>query len=136
VSLTACGGAGESADSGGTASGEGGFTIGLLFSQNVQTRWEKFDKPLIEKKVGELCGDCTVEYANAAGDVATQQQLVDTLINKDIEVLVFSAVNFRSLRSSVERAHKDTVVEDGVYTTDQICTPKVESACGKAGLTH
>jgi D-xylose transport system substrate-binding protein len=105
VSLTACGGAGESADSGGTASGEGGFTIGLLFSQNVQTRWEKFDKPLIEKKVGELCGDCTVEYANAAGDVATQQQLVDTLINKDIEVLVLSAVNFRSLRSSVERAH-------------------------------
>jgi hypothetical protein len=56
--------------------------------------------------------------------VATQQQLVDTLINKDIEVLVLSAVNFRSLRSSVERAHKDTVVEDGVYTTDQICNPE------------
>ncbi|MFF8969001.1 sugar ABC transporter substrate-binding protein [Streptomyces sp. NPDC014995] len=105
VPLAACGTAGESADSGGTASGKGGFTVGLLFSQIVQTRWEKFDKPLIEKKLKELCEDCTLEYANAEGDVATQQQQVDTLINKDIEVLILSAVNFRSLRSSVERAH-------------------------------
>ncbi|WP_369170899.1 substrate-binding domain-containing protein [Streptomyces sp. R28] len=105
VSLAACGTGGESAGSGAAASGDGGFTVGLLFSQIVQTRWEQFDKPLIEKKVKELCADCAVEYGNAEGDVATQQQLVDTLINKDVDVLILSAVNFRSLRSAVERAH-------------------------------
>lgn len=98
ASLAGCG-------SGGSASDEDGFKVGLLLSQNVQTRWERFDKPLIEKKVTELCADCTVEYANAEGDVATQQQQVETLINKDVKVLLLSAVNFRSLRFSVERAH-------------------------------
>ncbi|WP_180687393.1 sugar ABC transporter substrate-binding protein [Streptomyces gossypiisoli] len=105
VSLAACGEAGESTGSGGTAPGEGGFTIGLLLSQNVQTRWDAFDRPLIEEKIKELCEDCTMEYANAEGDVATQQQLADNLINKGVDVLILSAVNFRSLHSSVERAH-------------------------------
>jgi D-xylose transport system substrate-binding protein len=105
VPLAACGEGGGSADSGGTASGEGGFRVGLLFSQNVQPRWESFDKPLIEKKIKELCADCTMEYANAKGDVATQQQQVETMINRDVEVLLLSAANFRSLRFSVERAH-------------------------------
>ncbi|MDN0196908.1 substrate-binding domain-containing protein [Streptomyces sp. S.PNR 29] len=103
--LAACGAGGESADSGGTASGKGGFTVGLLFSQIVQTRWETFDKPLIEKKLKELCEDCALEYANAEGDVATQQQQVDTLINKGVKVLILSAVNFRSMAPSVQRAH-------------------------------
>lgn len=30
---------------------------------------------------------------------------------------------------------KDTVVKDGMYTIDQICTPELRSACDKAGLT-
>lgn len=104
ASLAACGGGG-SGDSGGTASGDGGFEVGLLFSQSVQPRWESFDKPLIEKRLKELCADCTLEYANAKGDVATQQQQMETMINRDVEVLLLAAVNFRSLRPSVERAH-------------------------------
>ena len=30
---------------------------------------------------------------------------------------------------------KDTVVKDGMYTIEQICTPELRSACAKAGLT-
>ena len=105
VSLAACGDSGDSGGPGGTTSAGDGFKVGLLFSQNVQPRWENFDKPLIEKKIKELCADCTMEYANAKGDVATQQQQVETMINRDVEVLLLSAVNFRSLRFSVERAH-------------------------------
>ncbi|GAB2958587.1 sugar ABC transporter substrate-binding protein [Streptomyces pseudoechinosporeus] len=105
VSLAACGKGGESADSGGNASGKGGFTIGLLLPQIQIARYETFDKPLIEKKLKELCEDCTVEYANARGDVATQQQQMNTLITKGIKVFILSAVDFRSLRSSVETAH-------------------------------
>lgn len=105
ASLAACGDGGGSGDPGGTTSGEGGFKVGLLFSQNVQPRWESSDKPLIEKRIKELCAGCTTEYANAKGDVATQQQQVETMINRNVEVLVLSAVNFRSLRFSVDRAH-------------------------------
>ncbi|SDO24549.1 D-xylose transport system substrate-binding protein [Streptomyces sp. cf386] len=104
VCLAACGGSGEPGP-GGAASGEGGFTVGLLLSQNIQTRWETFDKPLIERRVKELCAGCALEYANAQGDVAAQKQQVETLLSKDVKVLILSAVNFRSLRSSVERAH-------------------------------
>ena len=74
VSLAACGEGGGSGDPGTTASGEGGFKVGMLFSQNVQPRWEDFDRPLIEKKIKDLCADCTMEYANAKDDVATQHQ--------------------------------------------------------------
>jgi D-xylose transport system substrate-binding protein len=30
---------------------------------------------------------------------------------------------------------KDTVVKDGVYTVQQICTPRLGAACDRAGLT-
>jgi D-xylose transport system substrate-binding protein len=30
---------------------------------------------------------------------------------------------------------KDTLVKDGVYTIQQICTPQLRAACGKAELT-
>jgi D-xylose transport system substrate-binding protein len=30
---------------------------------------------------------------------------------------------------------KDTVVKGGMYTIDQICTPKYRPACDRAGLT-
>ena len=43
-------------------------TIGLLLPENETARYEKFDRPLIEAKIKELCSDCTVEYANAAQD--------------------------------------------------------------------
>ncbi|MEF9915391.1 hypothetical protein RJT17_35275 [Streptomyces sp. P5-A9] len=29
-----------------------------------------------------------------------------------------------------------TLVKEGVYTIEQICTPKLRPACDKAGLTH
>jgi D-xylose transport system substrate-binding protein len=31
---------------------------------------------------------------------------------------------------------KQTLVKDGVYTLDQICTPKLRPACDKAGLAR
>jgi D-xylose transport system substrate-binding protein len=30
---------------------------------------------------------------------------------------------------------KETLVKDGVYTVQQICTPRLAAACSKAGLT-
>ncbi|MET9800303.1 sugar ABC transporter substrate-binding protein [Streptomyces sp. NPDC006368] len=98
----ACGTASQVSEPGERTSGDG-RTIGLLLPDHTE-RFDTFDKPLIERRVGELCPECTVEYASAQHDVATQQQQVDTMITKGVGVLILDAVDSRSLRSSVERA--------------------------------
>ena len=55
------------------------ITVGLLLPENQTARYEKFDKPLIEKKVEELTnGKGKVVYANAKQDADLQAQQVDT----------------------------------------------------------
>ncbi|OAR22689.1 hypothetical protein A8W25_24145 [Streptomyces sp. ERV7] len=76
VSLAACGSAKESGDktkeSTGSKKGDA-LKIGLLLPENQTARYEKFDKPLIEKKVSELTnGKGKVVYANAKQDATTQ----------------------------------------------------------------
>ncbi|MGW3405388.1 hypothetical protein ACWDPI_28240, partial [Streptomyces zhihengii] len=53
VSLAACGSAKESGDSTKESAEKKGddITIGLLLPENQTARYEKFDKPLIEKKM-------------------------------------------------------------------------------------
>ncbi|MFC4784313.1 ABC transporter substrate-binding protein [Nocardioides sp. MAHUQ-72] len=88
--LAACG-ANDSSNSG--DGGSSGGTIALLLPESKTTRYEAFDKPLFEKKVGELCSDCTVDYYNADQDEAKQQQQVDSAINKGADVIVLDPVN-------------------------------------------
>ncbi|WP_232789841.1 substrate-binding domain-containing protein [Streptomyces jeddahensis] len=97
--LAACGEAGESG-----ASRRGGPTIGLLLPDIQVSRYETFDRPLIEKKVKELCPECTVKYANAKGDVAAQHQQVDSMITSGVRVLLIDVVDAASLRSSIVKA--------------------------------
>ncbi|MFG2138259.1 substrate-binding domain-containing protein [Streptomyces sp. NPDC048650] len=103
VGAAACGNAGEAHPPGGHASG--GVKIGLLLP-DYTSRFEKFDRPLIERKVHQLCPTCTVEFASAQHDVATQQQQVDAMITKRVQVMILDAVDSRSLRSSVENARR------------------------------
>lgn len=63
VSLAACGKAGDDNKGGGGDS----KVIGLLLPENKTTRYETFDRPIIEAKITQLCGDCKVKYSNAAG---------------------------------------------------------------------
>ncbi|WP_260868005.1 sugar ABC transporter substrate-binding protein [Streptomyces sp. SAJ15] len=102
-------GCGQAAQSGGAADApppeeDDRVTIGLLLPDSHTARWEAFDRPLMEKKIAELCHDCSVEYANAQGDVATQRQQVDTMITKGVDVMILDPVDHKSLRSSVKHA--------------------------------
>ncbi|WP_409474396.1 substrate-binding domain-containing protein [Streptomyces sp. HC307] len=97
LSLAACGpGAGD-----GDANAP---TIGVLLPDAVTARWETQDRPLIEKKIKELCGNCAVEYANAKNDVATQQQQVDAMITEGVDAMLLVAVDATSLGSAVKKA--------------------------------
>ncbi|WP_328773344.1 sugar ABC transporter substrate-binding protein [Streptomyces sp. NBC_00286] len=97
VVLTACGGAGTDSD-------EGRPEIGLLLPAATTERWEAQDRPLFEKKVQELCADCTVEHGNAENAVAVQRQQMDSMITKGVDAIVLVAVDARSLGAAVRKA--------------------------------
>ncbi|WP_225846596.1 sugar ABC transporter substrate-binding protein [Streptomyces sp. HPF1205] len=108
LTMAACGKAGHksSDDSASASSGSssGGKTIGLLLPDTVTARYERFDRPLIEAKVKELCPDCTVQYDNAAGDPSKQAQQVNTMITKGVKVLILDAQDSVGIKSSVQAA--------------------------------
>ncbi|WP_267246527.1 sugar ABC transporter substrate-binding protein [Streptomyces sp. PR69] len=103
--LAACG---QAADSGaGPDRGDGAresVKVGLLLPDSITARWENFDRPLIENRIEELCPGCTVEYANAQGNVATQQRQIETMITQGVEVLILDAVDPKALQNSVRNA--------------------------------
>ncbi|MEU1178585.1 substrate-binding domain-containing protein [Streptomyces sp. NPDC005820] len=99
VALAACGAGAESDPDGGTAP-----RIGLLLPDATTARWEAQDRPLLEKKIKELCDTCVVEHANARGEVATQQEQMDSMITKGVDAIVLVAVDGKSLASSVSEA--------------------------------
>ncbi|GGN57628.1 solute-binding protein [Streptomyces albiflavescens] len=104
VVLAACGqGAGNDPDGGNAP------RIGLLLPDAVTARWETQDRPLLEKKITELCADCTIEHSNAKGDVATQQEQMDSMITKGIDAILLVAVDARSLGVTVKKAHEADV---------------------------
>ncbi|MBT3153729.1 substrate-binding domain-containing protein [Streptomyces sp. CHD11] len=108
VSLAACGSAAESGDkkdSGDSAAKGDDIKVGLLLPENQTARYEKFDKPLIEKKVKELTNNkAEVVYANAKQDASLQNQQVDTMITNKVDVLIVDAVDAKAIAGSVKNA--------------------------------
>ncbi|MFD5507774.1 substrate-binding domain-containing protein [Streptomyces sp. NPDC059761] len=108
ASLAACGSAkeaGEKPKESGSAAAGGAIKIGLLLPENQTARYEKFDKPLFEKKVAELTGGkAEVVYANAKQDATTQNSQVDTMITNKVKVLVVDAVDSKAIAGSVKKA--------------------------------
>ncbi|MEZ0089530.1 sugar ABC transporter substrate-binding protein [Streptacidiphilus sp. EB129] len=112
LGMAACGKAGSSSSSSSSsagssssaAAGGGTGTIGLLLPENQTTRYEKFDKPLIEAKIKELAPNATVVYDNAAGSAATQAQQVTSMINQGVKVLILDAQDSAAIKSSVQAA--------------------------------
>ncbi|EFL18250.1 substrate-binding domain-containing protein [Streptomyces sp. C] len=108
VSLAACGSAkeagGEKKPSGSAAAGDA-IKVGLLLPENQTARYEKFDKPLIEKKIADLTGGkAEVVYANAKQDATTQNSQVDTMITNKVNVLIVDAVDAKAIAGSVKKA--------------------------------
>lgn len=100
IVLAACG-----SDTGGAPARESGPRIGLLLPDATTARWETQDRPLLEKRIRELCATCTVEHANAKGDVALQQEQMDSMITKGVDAVVLVAVDARAMAPTVSEAH-------------------------------
>ncbi|MBC7270042.1 sugar ABC transporter substrate-binding protein [Streptomyces broussonetiae] len=109
VSLAACGSAeeadGGSSDSTKSAAKGDNIKVGLLLPENKTARYEKFDRPLIEKKIKELTNNkAEIQYNNARQDANLQAQQVDTMITNKVDVLILDAVDAKAIKNSVQKA--------------------------------
>ncbi len=96
----ACGGAG-----GGGGQGAG-LSVGVLLPGGGASRFGQFDRPFIEQKLKQLCPHCPAAAVVATPEPDVQQQQLDAMITRRVDVLILSAIDPRSLRSSVEAAHR------------------------------
>ncbi|WP_280723912.1 substrate-binding domain-containing protein [Kitasatospora sp. MAA4] len=94
---------GSSAASGGSSTAA--IKIGLLLPETKTTRYEQFDKPLIEAQIKALDPNAQIDYYNANQDATTQQTQVDTALTKGNQVLILDAVDAKAIQSSVQKAH-------------------------------
>jgi D-xylose transport system substrate-binding protein len=106
LTMAACGKAGDKkSDTSGTTGTSGGAkSVGLLLPDTVTARYERFDKPLFEAKLKELCPDCEFSYANAAQDASKQAQQVNSMITKGVKVLVVDPQDSVGIKSSIQAA--------------------------------
>jgi D-xylose transport system substrate-binding protein len=98
----------KSTTSGGGGGGGGGggkaAKIALLLPETKTARYESQDRPNFERKVKELCSNCTIEYSNADQDAAKQLSQVEAAITKQVNVMVLDPVDSASASGMVAKA--------------------------------
>ncbi len=107
---------------GGGVSVADGFKIGLLLPESKTTRYETFDKPLIEAKLKELCPKCTLLYQNADQDSAKQQSQAEAMLTQGVKVMILDAVDATAAGSVVSNAQSQGVP---VVAYDRLATGPV-----------
>ncbi|MFF4398105.1 sugar ABC transporter substrate-binding protein [Streptomyces sp. NPDC001480] len=90
-----------------SGAGKGGsLTVGVLLPGGGASRFGKFDGPLIEKRLKELCPHCPAAAFQATPDPAVQQQQLQAMIIRRVDVLIVAAIDPPLLRPSIEAAHR------------------------------
>ncbi|MFE9607976.1 sugar ABC transporter substrate-binding protein [Streptomyces sp. NPDC006012] len=80
-------------------------TVGLLLPETANTRYEKFDYPIIKAKVDSLTGQQgKVAYANAGADAAKQAVQMQKMIDDRVDVILLDAVDAHGIAGEVRKA--------------------------------
>ncbi|MER6982540.1 sugar ABC transporter substrate-binding protein [Streptomyces carpinensis] len=105
-SLAACGALGGSGSSAGASPTKGNdVRVGLLLPETANTRYEKFDYPIIKNKVADLTRkQGKVEYANAGADAAKQAVQMQKMIDDKVDVILLDAVDSHAIADEVKKA--------------------------------
>ncbi|MDQ6898525.1 MAG: substrate-binding domain-containing protein [Candidatus Dormibacteraeota bacterium] len=101
---TACGGS-----SGGGSGTNQNAKIAFLMPDIASTRYEVSDHPLFEAKIKSLCSSCSVIYANANADAATQQQQADSALAQGVKAMVLDPVDSAAAATIVKKAQAQKV---------------------------
>lgn len=107
VSLAACGvvdGIGGSDTKASPTKGDD-ITVGLLLPEKANTRYEKFDHPIIEQQVAKLTnGKGKVVSANAEQSASKQSQQFQQMVSDKVDVILVDAVDSKAIASDVQKA--------------------------------
>ncbi|MCX4455635.1 substrate-binding domain-containing protein [Streptomyces sp. NBC_01340] len=107
VSLAACGvvdGIGGSNTKASPTKGDD-ITVGLLLPEKANTRYEKFDYPIIKEQVAKLTNNKgKVDYANAGQSAPKQLEQLQQMVNDKVDVILVDAVDSKSIASGVQKA--------------------------------
>src|SRR4051812_40511560 len=79
--------------------------IAFLMPDQTSTRYERYDYPLFQAKVNDLCVRCQVMYSNAEGDADKQRQQATDSLDHGATVLVLAAVQPQAAVDIVKLAH-------------------------------
>ncbi|WP_112467204.1 sugar ABC transporter substrate-binding protein [Streptomyces triticisoli] len=103
ASCGALGGSGAGADASPTKGND--MTVGLLLPETANTRYDKFDYPIIKERVAELTrGQGKVEYANAEADASKQAGQMQKMIDDKVDIILLDAVDSHEIAGMVEKA--------------------------------
>ena len=97
ATAAACGGGG-----GGSSSGA---KIAFLMPDTGSTRYELHDRPGFEKRLKELCADCTPLYNNADASADKQQQQFNSALAQGAKAIVLDPVDSAAAVTMVNAAH-------------------------------
>ncbi|MER5915220.1 substrate-binding domain-containing protein [Streptomyces sp. NPDC001982] len=106
LSLAGCGVLNATGGSGDASPTKGNdVTVGLLLPETANTRYGKFDHPIIKDKVAELTRkQGKVEYANANADAAKQAGQMQQMIDDHVDVILLDAVDAHAIAGQVKKA--------------------------------
>ncbi|MFE9765250.1 sugar ABC transporter substrate-binding protein [Streptomyces sp. NPDC005808] len=81
------------------------ITVGLLLPETENTRYEKFDYPIIKSEVAKLTNNKgTVDYANAGSDANKQATQLQKMVDDKVDVLLLDAVDSKAIAPGVQKA--------------------------------
>jgi D-xylose transport system substrate-binding protein len=100
-----------------------GFKIGILLPESKTTRYETFDRPMLQSALHRLCRRCVVLYQNAGQDSAKQQAQAEAMLTQGVKVLILDAVDARAAAGIVSNAKGQGVA---VVAYDRLATGPVD----------
>ncbi|GGW17958.1 solute-binding protein [Streptomyces libani subsp. rufus] len=106
LSLAGCGVLNATGDGASASPTKGNdVTVGLLLPEKANTRYDRFDYPIIRDKVAELTKkQGKVEYANADASAARQSEQLQNMIDAKVDVILLDAVDAHGIADEVQKA--------------------------------
>ena len=103
LGLAACSGdgAGSSSDDGASSDGGGGQLVGVAMPTQTSERWIA-DGNAVKAGLEEAGYDVDLQYGN--DDIPTQQQQIDQMINKDVDLLIVASIDGTALTNQLQAA--------------------------------
>jgi D-xylose transport system substrate-binding protein len=106
LSLAACGSLGVSGGGSEASPTKGNdITVGLLLPEKANTRYDKFDYPIIQNKVATLTNkQGKVVYENADASADKQAEQLQKMIDDQVDVILLDAVDSHAIAEGVAKA--------------------------------